>query len=147
VTRANRLAVAVLLVAMSCATAGTAQNMAVPDSVDRAVLRDYADTTVVVECLDAVVQQVDNETGAVLQLELRRAAPGVGACAGHNGLLAFVRDPAVTPENLAYLDMVVLNQQPHLLFVCGGQRTGALRSPGAVYPECRVRRPALGPET
>jgi len=148
VTRANRFAVAVLLAAMSCATGAAAQaTLHVPDSVDAAVLRDYADTTVVMDCADAVVTSVEDGTGAILAMTLTHAAPGAGACAGHNGLVAFVRDTAVTPDNLLYLDSVVLDQQPHLLFVCGGRRTGALHTPEAVGPFCLVRRPSAGPQT
>ena len=145
----GRGALALLLIASACAARplSAQAELHVPDSVDAVVLRDYADTTVVMDCLDAVVTRVEDGTGAILALELTHAAPGVGACEGHNGFVAFVRDTNVTPNNLLYLDTVVLDQQPHLLFACGGRREGKLHSPDAVGPFCLVRRPPPGPQT
>ena len=108
--------------------------MRVSDAVDSVILKAYTDTANRSVCFQVRDFRPDSVViDEPKKIQINKIA---SKCEGFNGTMAFVRDTSVTSQNLDYLNIVVLQNYPYMILVCGGQREG----PGwTTVPTCRGR--------
>jgi len=91
--------------------------------------RDFNNALVREECVKAHIQG-----DSLIVPDSLTAQVFVSKCDGYQGAVAFVRDTAVTPANLYYLNDVILRDRSDFLLMCS-----MTRAVGPVYCSSRTK--------